>query len=116
MRVAVLVLIIAVGQAAGLSADGPSIAVGPFSTMAPEGLPVGWSPMTFPNIDAHSRYLLVDMAGTTVLRADSEASASGLVKKIDVDPREYPLLTWSWRVSNVPTVTAMPNTNAIDTL
>lgn len=101
MRVWVLAMILAGCPAAGLPVDGPPIAVGPFSSMAAGGLPTGWAPMTFPKIDAHSRYRLVDMAGRTVLRADSEASASGLIKKIDVDPQTYPWLTWTWRVSNV---------------
>jgi hypothetical protein len=97
------VLLLLVGLAATVvhGADDPVIAVGRFSAMAP-GAPVagGWEPMTFKKINAHTRYTLVEDAGNTVLRADSHASASGLVKKMSLDPRDYPVLTWSWKVSN----------------
>lgn len=57
--------------------------------------------MTFDKIQSHTRYALVADAGRTVLRADSSASASGLVKKMEFDPNDYPVLTWNWKVSNI---------------
>jgi hypothetical protein len=83
-------------------ADTPDrmIAVGRFSAMVPGGAVTGWEPMTFKKINAHTRYTLVENGGHTVLRADSRASASGLVKTMNVDPSEYPVLTWSWKVAN----------------
>ena len=83
------------------ASDAPVIPVGRFSAMAPGSLVPGWEAMTFDKIDAHTRYTLVTEAGRTVLRADSHASASGLVRKIQLDPEAYPVLTWSWKVTNV---------------
>lgn len=36
-----------------------------------------------------------------MLRAKSDASASGLARKMVVDPTLYPVLTWEWKISNV---------------
>jgi len=72
-----------------------------FSEMAPGGSLTGWTPMTFDKIEAHTRYTLVDDGGRTVLRADSQASASGLVRKLDEDPGAFPLLSWEWKVNRV---------------
>ena len=81
------------------AADG-DLAVGAFSRSAPGApLPAGWSPLTFPRIDRHTRYSLVaDSAAGTVVRADANASASGLTRKLDAPAAERPLLRWSWKV------------------
>ncbi|MBX3304292.1 MAG: DUF3047 domain-containing protein, partial [Nitrospira sp.] len=36
-----------------------------------------------------------------VIKASSEASASGLIKEVKIDPREYPIIRWRWKVENV---------------
>ena len=83
------------------AADGPIIAIGRFSAMTPgAAVSGGWEPLTFRKIKAHTRYTLVEDDGHTVLRADSHASASGLVKKVSIDPVDYPVITWSWKISN----------------
>ena len=45
-----------------------------------------------------TRYRLVQMDATTVLAAESERSASGLVRKIRIDLHQYPWLNWRWRI------------------
>ncbi|HSO19171.1 MAG TPA: DUF3047 domain-containing protein [Desulfosarcina sp.] len=87
------------GTASGRQAE--TVAVGRFSAMEPGAPVAGWEAMTFPNIESHTRYALVEVDGKTVLRAESDASASGMVKRIDVDPGQYPLIAWEWRVANV---------------
>jgi hypothetical protein len=79
-----------------------ALEVGKFSA-APEGaaLPEGWKPLTFARIERHTRYDLVKEDGTVVLRARSEAAASGLTREIRVDPREYPVVRWRWKVGNL---------------
>ncbi len=74
--------------------------MGRFSTLAPGDPPADWNAMTFGQIRSHTRYALVDDGGRTVLRADSEASASGLTKMVTIDPNRHPVLTWEWKVSN----------------
>jgi hypothetical protein len=35
------------------------------------------------------------------MRATAEASASGLIHRVDADPRETPVLRWRWKVENL---------------
>ena len=65
------------------------------------GSPAGWKPLTFRNIERHTRYSLVREDGNTVLRADSEAAASGLVREQTIDLKEFPIIEWRWRAGNV---------------
>lgn len=93
----VLALFVARAMAAA-----PAIDVGKFSGMPPEGeLPDGWQPLTFQRIERHTAYRLVDDVGTTVLRGDADRSASGLVRKLEVDSRSYPILAWRWKIAHV---------------
>ena len=80
----------------------PAIIVGHFSAaMVGAGLPEGWQPLTFRNIERHTSYRLVTDDGTTVLQAIADASASGLVHRVRIDPKEYPFIEWRWKVNNV---------------
>ena len=74
--------------------------VGPFSRAAPGGpLPEGWAPLTFHRIARHTRYALVrDPDRGTVVEAIAEASASGLVRRLDAEPNAGSVLTWSWKI------------------
>lgn len=67
------------------------IVVGSFST----GDLSGWTPKRF---KGETSYTLVDDGGRAVLRAESRAAASGLVKEIRLDPRSVPVLRWSWKI------------------
>jgi hypothetical protein len=66
-----------------------------------EPIPDQWQPLTFDNIDKHTTYRLVKENGKTVVKAESEASASGLIREINIDPREYQWIQWSWKISNI---------------
>lgn len=78
------------------------IDAGAFSSASPcECLPDGWQLLTFNGIERHTRYSLVEEAGTIVVKAVSDQSASGLVRAITLDPAEYPLIQWRWKVANV---------------
>ena len=76
-----------------LAETGDSISVGKFS----KGELEDWDEKRF---NGKTSYVLVQLDDTIVLKADSRARASGLVKEITVDIRKYPYLTWRWRVSN----------------
>ncbi|MDF1593118.1 MAG: DUF3047 domain-containing protein [Desulfobacterales bacterium] len=78
------------------------LGVGMFSS-TPDGvaLPDGWEPLIFKKIPRHTRYTLVMEAGQKVVKANSEASSSGLIRKIRIDPRAYPLIEWRWKVLNI---------------
>ena len=43
-------------------------------------------------------YTPVSDGDRRVLRAESRKAASGLYKEVDLDPRKYPVLRWSWKI------------------
>src|SRR5688572_23581169 len=97
---AVVLAVLALATAAGASSRG--IDVGRFSAPAdPAALPTGWEPLAFKKIPRATRYTVVRDGDGWVLKAESDASASGLYRPLDVDPRAYPRLTWRWKVANV---------------
>lgn len=78
------------------------LVVGNFSSLAPAAeMPDQWEPMTFADIDAHTSYELIQDTNRTVIRAHSRNAASGLMRRLRIDPREYPWLQWSWKIDHV---------------
>ena len=78
------------------------IEVGKFSAeAATEALPDGWKPLVFRKIEQHTVYTLVKEGDGTVVKAVANSSASGLVREIRINPKEYPILQWQWKVSNL---------------
>ena len=78
------------------------IEVGKFSTEKVENnIPSNWKPLTFKKIERHTTYSLVKDEGTIVVKAVSESSASGLVREIKIDSKEYPIVQWRWKVENI---------------
>ncbi|MFO7598375.1 MAG: DUF3047 domain-containing protein [Candidatus Desulfacyla sp.] len=76
--------------------------VGRFSTEKTGNiLPSLWEPLDFKDIKIHTHYRLVEADGQVVVQAVADASASGLIRKISIDPKEYPIVQWRWKVSNV---------------
>jgi len=74
-----------------------------FSSLQPGApLPAWLEPYLFPNQPKHTRFALVEDEGRTVLAARADASSSGLVRRLRVDPRRFPLLAWRWKVMNLP--------------
>ena len=79
-----------------------ALEVARFSQAAPgAALPDAWTALTFRKIPRHTVYRLVEDGGVSVIRADSDNAASGLVRHIRIDPAEYPRLRWRWKVANV---------------
>jgi len=78
------------------------IEVGKFSAgTADQKLPDGWKPLTFKKIEKHTIYTLVRDNDTVVVKAVAEVSASGLTREIKIDSKEYPIIQWRWKVSNI---------------
>jgi len=63
-----------------------------------QGISKNWKEKSF---KGWTRYEVVQEDGERCIRATSDASASALYYEIDFDPREYPLLTWRWKVNNI---------------
>lgn len=79
-----------------------AVLVGSFAAAQPgDGLPSGWNPLDLKNIERATRYSIVTDGGTSVLRAESKASASGIVHRLQLDPGEYAWLRWRWKASNI---------------
>jgi len=79
-----------------------ALEVGKFSA-ATEGraLPDGWKPLVFKKVPKNTTYTLVKDGGAVVVKAVSEATASGLTKEVKIDPKEYPVVRWRWKVENL---------------
>jgi len=76
--------------------------VGKFSAEKPgDALPSGWKLLTFKKIEKHTEYRLVKDDDTPVVKAVSHASASGLMREMTINPREYPIVQWRWKVENI---------------
>ena len=69
------------------------LAVSQFST---EGL-TGWQAKIFHGL---TQYTLTQENEHIVVKATSQASASGLVKKINFNPHRYRYLHWSWKIDH----------------
>ena len=78
------------------------IEVGKFSAGAVgDALPPGWKPLTFKKIERHTTYTLVKDNEMVVIKAVAEESASGLTREIKINPKEYPIVQWRWKVTNI---------------
>jgi len=64
-------------------------------------IPSGWEAYFFKKIARHTDYRIVEQDDNTVLRAESRASASGIIKKVSIDPKKFPVVEWRWKVSNI---------------
>jgi hypothetical protein len=84
-----------------LAAASESLSIGAFSQLKPGTAITGWQPLTFKKIERHTQYTLVDDAGVTVVMAESNDSASGLVRNQSIDLKQFPILAWRWKVSKV---------------
>jgi Protein of unknown function (DUF3047) len=82
--------------------NGAVLEVGKFSaSQVGQAMPDGWKPLTFKKIPKHTSYEVVKEGGVTVVKAVSEASASGLTKPVVIDPKEYPIVRWRWKIDHV---------------
>lgn len=78
--------------------------VGRFSDSSPGSLlPDGWKPLAFKNIPRGTVYELVADGPAVVVKASSDASASGLIKEVRIDPSVFSVVQWRWKVENVLT-------------
>jgi hypothetical protein len=60
-----------------------------------------WIRQPLGNIKPTEYYLISDENGNYVIEGISEQSASGLVYPLNINPVEYPIIEWSWKVDSV---------------
>lgn len=83
----------------------PLLLVVPLATAEPiliddfeQGLATNWEEKRF---FGRTQYRVVaDDTGGFCLEAASDASASGLVYPLDLDPRQWPILRWRWKIAD----------------
>ena len=59
-----------------------------------------WEELTLPKKDK-TEYTLVSDGEEPHIKAVSKNSASGWKYKVDIDPKEYPIIEWRWKVDGV---------------
>lgn len=88
--------------ALGWAQTGAVLDVAKFSiSQVGPGLPDGWKPLTFKKVPKLTQYELVKDGEVVVVKATSEASASGLTKEVKIDPKAFPVVRWRWKVDNL---------------
>ncbi len=92
MKHTVLFIVVYLSLSAIAQADATAV-----SRFSHEGLS-GWEKESF---KGETEYSLVREAGQTVVKAHSRAAASGLFKKVQLDPLKYRYLSWRWKVAGV---------------
>ena len=60
-----------------------------------------WKPLLFPKIPRHSDYTVVREGDSSFLRAESNASASGIIFSREFNVFAHPKVRWRWKVENV---------------
>jgi hypothetical protein len=65
------------------------------------GSPPPWKDLTFPRIKRHTTYTIKEDRDGEYLFAVSSGSASALYLPLDMDPGEYPVLSWRWKIGGV---------------
>ncbi|MCP9470529.1 MAG: DUF3047 domain-containing protein [Nitrospira sp.] len=100
--IACLLVWLTIWVASPVAADEQTLEVARFSAQQPgSGLPEGWKPLTFKKIPKLTVYELVRDGERVVVKAVSESSASGLIKEVKINPKEFPIVRWSWKVENL---------------
>jgi hypothetical protein len=60
-----------------------------------------WRPLNFPKIANHTVYSIASDGEQRYLKAESDASASGIIYKETFDVYRRPKLKWRWKVENI---------------
>lgn len=81
-----------------LADDNKKIVLGKFSQQT-SVFEDNWEKLSFASIPEHTSYTLAQDNKVKVLKAISHNSASGISKKIRFNPKEYPYLSWRWKIN-----------------
>jgi len=97
----VLTLLILLGPLS-TKADQLTLHAGDFSSQPTALIFEQWLAYDFSKIEKKTRYTHVKHENEWVIKAESEQSASGLIRKIDIDLEKYPIVSWRWKVTSNP--------------
>src|SRR5687767_4373441 len=102
LSIALLILICSAHSGYSIAQTTPasSIVAGPFTDKQSRGgLPDGWQHKDIKN---KTSYTVMSDAAGQLLRADSRNAASGLFRATQIDPQQYPIFSWQWKVAGLP--------------
>jgi hypothetical protein len=84
------------------SQGAPVIEVAKFSAAHAGGpFPAGWKPWIWSKRKKLTAYSLVEDEGAVVVKAVSSQAASGLIRPLRIDPKQYPIIEWRWKAANL---------------
>jgi hypothetical protein len=63
--------------------------------------PKGWELRKWPSKTKGAQAEWVVKDGVRAVRLHSQSALTFLERKVDIDIREYPIVTWNWRVENI---------------
>ena len=79
-----------------------TIVVGDFLRSGTPGeLPDQWEVLTFDGVSKQTSYQHRAEEGEKGVQAISQGGASGLIRRIVIDPAHYPILSFSWKIAGV---------------
>ena len=93
MKTSVFLPLFAMLLVVAISGTAAELHLGKFS----DGDLTGWKDEIF---KGKTIYTLIRKDGRSLLMAQSEKAASGLIMKVRISAREYPILRWSWKVEH----------------
>jgi hypothetical protein len=65
-----------------------------------DGSPKGWKTVTYFNTSPTS-YEVLKYRGRYVLKAEGIGTSSSLFKEVKAELKDYPIISWRWKISNV---------------
>ncbi len=84
----------------GFAAAQPDFIVAAFSGMQAGGSVNGWEPLTLGDA-GETTYTLIEDGGDVVVKAEADDSASGLIRRVEADLDDFPIMSWRWKVDGM---------------
>ena len=101
-RAAVMLCLAAVSGAIAQTTPSSTVQIAPFSSAADATPPAPWKVVTLPKQPRHTRYDIVNVDGTRVLRMQTDGGYANLLHPLGRTVDSTPILRWRWRVEQHP--------------
>lgn len=94
-------LILGLANTSFSQTDSFTVTVDSFSASTEaDGLPKGWEPLVFRKVDRRTSYAVEHEGENYFVVARSTAADTGIMKRVDLSIKDYPILSWKWKVSH----------------
>ena len=97
-----MLCITAASMAGAQTAAGGAAQIAPFSSASDAAPPPPWKVVTLPKQPRHTRYDIVNVDGTRVLRMQTDGGYANLLHPLGRAVDSTPMLRWRWRVEQHP--------------